>query len=604
MIHQPNEKEPGEDQPDPSHSMWRRYSAWFRAFDLRDRWWRLLDLVETRRALRRTLYGLLAAVLVIGSLRVWAYPWWIKRNAIVLARQWISAGQLDFAAEAVQNAVITAPEKPETWRLAAELARLRGRKAEAVEHARHAAMLGLEDSQYVLEWASMALKADMPEEADRALASLSSEDATHSAFAQRLLGELARRRVQLTAAKNHFEAALLLDGPVATDEVPLGLVLLNATDPAERKRGLDLLGKWTANREWGATALRTLLGDAMARDERPAMLQWAEALRANPGCTVGDMPNCLAALSRADERHFADALATLERNHAVSPDAAAQLIGWLNQIGRSANAVGWMKTLPQGGLKHPPLAVVGAEALRLTAAWAQLRDWTQQGDWGSDLEFLRWAYGMQAARALGDKAQANEFWRTLRSDAATNSGRAIFAGDTIYAWGLVDEAEVLWWAAADQGGPNAIQALGTLARYYQVRRDAEGQYRAFRQLHFAHPQDADVSNNLVYFAALTGHDGSLAERLAAENLARDPQNLTYLATRSFVLFMDGRASDALALLKPRAAEVEKSPALAFAYGLALAGTGNKAEARALLGKNLQATLATREADLIKTALGD
>jgi Flp pilus assembly protein TadD len=168
----------------------------------------------------------------------------------------------------------------------------------------------------------------------------------------------------------------------------------------------------------------------------------------------------------------------------------------------------------------------------------------------------------------------------------------------------VDEAEVLWWAAADQGGPNAIQALGTLARYYQVRRDAEGQYRAFRQLHFAHPQDADVSNNLVYFAALTGHDGSLAERLAAENLARDPQNLTYLATRAFVLFMDGRASDALALLKPRAAEVEKSPALAFAYGLALAGTGNKAEARALLGKNLQATLATREADLIKTALGD
>ena len=120
--------------------------------------------------------------------------------------------------------------------------------------------------------------------------------------------------------------------------------------------------------------------------------------------------------------------------------------------------------------------------------------------------------------------------------------------------------------------------------------------RAFRQLHFAHPQDADVSNNFVYFAALTGHDGPLAERLAAENLARDPQNLTCLATRAFVVFMDGRAADALALLQPWATEVENSPALAYAYGLAMAGTGNKAEARTLLGRCNQAALTAREVD--------
>ncbi len=341
----------------------------------------------------------------------------------------------------------------------------------------------------------------------------------------------------------------------------------------------------------------------MARDERPAMLQWAEALRAHPGCTVGDMPNCLAAMARADERHFADALAILEKNHAVTPQAAAQLVGWLNQIRRSADAVAWMKTLPPEGLKRPPLAVVGAEALRRTQAWPELRDRTRQGDWG-DVDFLRWAYGMQAARALGDKARADELWRSLRGHAGANSGHALFAGDTIFTWGLVDEAEILWWAAADQGGPNAIAALGTLARHYQLHRDAEGQYRAFKQLHFAHPQDADVSNNYVYFAALTGNGGRLVEELANENLAHDPQNLTYLATRAFVTFMDGRAGDALALLAPKAAEAERSPALAFAYGLALAGTGHKAEARALLGRSDPSLLTPREVDLIKTGLGD
>jgi tetratricopeptide (TPR) repeat protein len=403
MNHPSEEKEPGEDQNIPSGlKRLRRWSDWWRAFDLRDRWWRLLDLLETRRALRWTLYGLLAAAVSFVALRVWVYPWWTKRNAISMARQWISAGRLDLAADAVRSAVNTAPEQPETWQLAAELARSRGRKAEAVEHARHAAMLGAIDPHYMLDWASAALQADMPEEADRALAKLSSGDATGSAYAQRLIGELARRRGKLTAAKDHFEAALQLDGPVATDEVPLGLILLNATDPAERKRGLDLLGKWTTDQEWGAAALRALLADALARDERPAMLQWAEALRAHPGCTVGDMPNCLAALSRADERHFADALATLEKNHAVTPQAAAQLVGWLNQIGRSAEAIKWMKTLPPEGLKHPPLAVVGAEALRQTADWPELRDRTRQGDWG-DVDFLRWAYAMQARGRCGTR---------------------------------------------------------------------------------------------------------------------------------------------------------------------------------------------------------
>jgi thioredoxin-like negative regulator of GroEL len=121
-------------------------------------------------------------------------------------------------------------------------------------------------------------------------------------------------------------------------------------------------------------------------------------------------------------------------------------------------------------------------------------------------------------------------------------------------------------------------------------------------LYFAHPQDADASNNFVYFASLTGHDGTLVGRLAADNLARNPQNLTYLATRAFVLFMDGRPDDALALLKPKAAEKDRSSALAFAYGLALAGTGNMAEARELLGQLDPAMQSTREVELIKTAL--
>ena len=594
---------PAERTVTPFASQWRRRWAVVAGFDVRERWWRLLDLLETRRALRRWLYAALVFVVLLTSLVIWGRPWWYKRTAISVTRQWIAAGRLDNAAESLQRAVALAPERPETWQLAAELARLRGRKAEAVDHARHAALLDADNADLAIAWAAEALRAEMPEIANQALAKLSPEQLKQSPHAQRILGEIARRENRLTEAMNYFENALRLDGAMAIDEVPFGIILLNATDPAERQRGVDFLTKWSTDREWGAVTLRTLLGDARTRADRPAMLKWAVALQSHPGCTVADMPVCLQDLSQTDEKKFSEVLMVLEKNHAVTPQAAAQLLGWLNEIGRSAEAVRWMKTLPAPGLLRPPVAVVGAEALRTVADWPGLREFTQDRNWGPDLEFLRWAYGMEAARALGDEAATKELWQTLYSHAQLNSAHALFAGSTLFSWGRAEQAEALWWRAAEQKGANAIEALGTLARFYQTQRDAEGQYRVFRQLYSLHPKDAAVANNFAFFAALTKHEERTAEKLARENLAREPRNRTYLATLAYVLAAQGQAEEALTLLQPAAAEVEKSSALTFAYGIALAETGHKSEAKAVLGKLDSAALSTRAQDVIKSALG-
>jgi hypothetical protein len=50
--------------------------------------------------------------------------------------------------------------------------------------------------------------------------------------------------------------------------------------------------------------------------------------------------------------------------------------------------------------------------------------------------------------------------------------------------------------------------------------------------------------------------------------------------------------------------VATAPGLGFAYGLALAGTGKKAEARALLEALPPATLSLAEVELIRKALAD
>jgi tetratricopeptide (TPR) repeat protein len=575
-----------------------------RHFELREAWWAFLDAWESRRALRVWTYSVVGVLILVGVLWFGVYPRWAQRNAIRMARQWIEAGQPGYAAETVQKAIEANPKEPELWMLAAELARLNKQGSMEVQYMHQAVLARPGESKYVLEWASAALRADKLSEAEQALAGLRADELAQSSHAQRMFGEIQRRKGQLVEARNHFEAALKIDGSGGVNELPLGLCLLSMRDAAERQRGLDMLSKLADDKEWGAGALRVLLTDASLQNDRAAMAKWAEALRTNPRCTVGDMPNCLAALVRADEAKYSEVMARLKQAHLANPESAAQLIGWLNQIGRSAEALEWMRTLPEANLKRPPLVVSKAEALRQVGDWMALKNWVLLGEWDGGLDFLRWAYAYQAARSLGDEQGAAEFWRLLDKDAQKNNVHALFAGSTIFSWGLVGEAETLWWHAAEQNNNIAIEALGTLARHYQVRRDAAGQYKVFNQWHTLHPLDDAVSNNFAFFAALTGNREQLAEQLARENAVRQPTDSTYQATHAFVLLMRHRPEQALKVIKPLAAEAEKSPAVAFVYGLTLAGTGEKAEARKILQKIDPATLTLREVELIKTALGD
>jgi len=114
-------------------------------------------------------------------------------------------------------------------------------------------------------------------------------------------------------------------------------------------------------------------------------------------------------------------------------------------------------------------------------------------------------------------------------------------------------------------------ALGTLARLYQVQRDALGQYKAFSRLNGLRPADRNIANNFAYFGALTDQGSQeRIRRLAEENFSHEPGSLAYRATYAFVLVWSGQASRAMALLEPVAHDWRKSPAVAFAYGATLA----------------------------------
>ena len=574
---------------------------------VRGYFWGLLDYLEERPALMRTLFIVIPVILVLAGAGIWGYLRWSRMNTIRIGRQWLEAGRLDRAQGAVEEAIANDPQLPESWSLASALAWKRGQKGVSVEYARKAASVGGYSTETVLLWAEAALLADEPEEVDRALGRLDPVVVAGSSRALRARGEAERREAQWVKAISDFSSAEEVDRRVgvsslAVDEIPLALCLLGSGAPADRERALTILSAWKADPLWGAQALRTLLDDALAHKESQGALVYARALWSHPKFAVGDLASYLAAMAGGEPREFDRAVESLKRWALGNPQKAAQIMSILNRLGRPEMTLSWAEAIPPEVTKTPPLAICVAEALRQSAHWRELDQWVGACHWGKEFEFMRWLYGMLAARQLGDPAKAENLWRTLQSGALLNGGEALVAADSLYGWGSSSEAVALLWSAADKPA-TVIPALGTLARLYQVRRDAEGQFRVFSRWESLRPNDPDVVNNYVLFATLTGKGNSSdVEAKARSNFERRPGNVSYRATWAFVLCWLGRPGEALRVMSPVSSEWKTSVPVAWSYGMALAGVGRKDEAREVLDAVNPETLSFAAIEWAKTAL--
>jgi predicted Zn-dependent protease len=579
----------------------------FMARDSREHLWALLDALDARPVLKRSLLIGLPALALAAGLGFWGYKHWARNNAIRIAQQWLDAGRLDRAGAAIQDALRNEPDLPASWRLASELAWREGNRTASVDYAKRAAEVGRYQADDVLAWAEAAILSDDTDQALEAESLLDPATAQTSPRALRLEGEVARRGRRFAEARDRFQAALRADTTAgeqspAVDEVPLGIVSLQTGMAADRALGQSLLSKWAADPRWGVDALRALLADAVAHGERDAVVRWAEALRMNPRFTLGDMPACLQALADFDAGRYQAMLDQVEAGSRSSPNQSAQLLGWLTQIGRAEEAVRWGESLDPAAARKPPIAQGIAEALRATHRWADLQAWVNQGSWGRDIEFLQWAYGMQAARQLGDGAKADSLWQSLYADARLYPAHALFAGDALVAWGSPKEAADLLWQAAERTDL-AYQALGSLARLYQIQHDAVGQYRAFARLNEMRPTDKGIANNLAYFAAITDLGSQThIERIAEDNFNGDPDNVAYRSTYALVLVWSGQTSKAMSLLDPVSGQWRASPAVAFAYGATLASLGRKTEAKDVFDSLDPRNLGPLERDWIRAAL--
>jgi tetratricopeptide (TPR) repeat protein len=577
--------------------------------DAREIFWDGLDFLDQNPKLRRGLYvGVPLATLAIVA-GFWGYAQWSRTHAIAIGRQWLAAGKLDRAEIAIKDALSAAPDAPESWQLAAALAWKRGMKAQAVDDLRKAAFLSHDLADAVIAWAEAAILADDSDEAGRALSLLAPGELSRSARAERAKGEWLRRKGAYGEAAERFQAALDLDRhasvpSLAFDEVPLGVTLLSTGKAGDHKRGVELLSLWSSDPTWGAQALRELLADAIRHNDNLAMPRWAEALSRHPRFSVGDIYACLQGTTDSDPPRFQAMLRSLKEASGSNPERVAQVMGSLNRLGRAAETLEWAKTIPSEVSQRPPIAVAVAEALRLSGQWRELDLYVSRCEWGHDLEFIHWLYGLIAAKHLGDSAKAQAMLKTIQSFSHWNGGQALVAGDMLYGWAADDDAITLLWSASESQSPGfAVQALGTLARIYQVKRDADGQYRVFARLTSLRPEDKDFGNNFAYFAVVTdrGNPTTVA-RMAQANFEAKPDNIYYRSTWALVLCWLSRPSEAMRVMEPVASTWRTSRAVAWAYGATLAGMGRKDEAQEVFRSINPDTLSFQEIDWVSRTL--
>ena len=144
--------------------------------------------------------------------------------------------------------------------------------------------------------------------------------------------------------------------------------------------------------EMGVEALRALLADAVAHREGEAAARWAEDLRTNPRCTLGDIPTCLQALVDSSPTRYRAMLAPLEDiGRSTRKGCPAPRLALPDRAGCGGCPL-WRIADPAAARK-PPIALGIAEALRATHRWSDLEAWVEQGDWGAELGFLGRAYG-------------------------------------------------------------------------------------------------------------------------------------------------------------------------------------------------------------------
>ncbi|HSH37845.1 MAG TPA: hypothetical protein VK993_03590, partial [Chthoniobacterales bacterium] len=272
---------------------------------------------------------------------------------------------------------------------------------------------------------------------------------------------------------------------------------------------------------------------------------------------------------------------------------------WLNAQQMPIAAMSWASQLPAQVIGDKGVPIALADSYVAARDWSGMQRFVKAGNWGQ-LDFLRNALAMRAARELANESEAATHWNEALRKVGSNPKQALTLSELVYKWGWRDQAvELLWLAAKDPG--QADLALQRLYNYFASQKATHDLYRVLLRREEFHPQDPSVQNNIAQLSLLLNLNAERGQRLARDLYERDPKSAVYASTYAFALHVKGETKKALAVMNALTPEQLRQPEIAAYYGIILANAGEHTKAAEYLDAGEKAGLLPEEKALIDKA---
>lgn len=522
------------------------------------------------------------------------------RHSMVLSRAQEFMEKKDYtqAAMAARWALNLQPGDPEAVTLLARAAEEAGAR-DAVQLQRTAASLQPDAPEGYLRWANSALRAGDLVNARLALDGMQKAKLENAAYydARARLADAAGKPELIEAA---MAEAVRLEPANPLYRLRLASVQTGSAKPEIREKAIATIEELSTNPETRRPALRVLLHLAMVRRDGPRAIEIAERLRAAPEARPEDQLAYLGIMQKARRWEFWWALAQMQATPAKDPAELTETFRWLVRNGLAQVAVDWSKRLPNEARLRPPLAIAIAEACTVCNDWEGLRPIVRAGEW-HELDFQRRALLARVMREAGDETGSRNQWNSAVTAAGdrAESYQTLMTLTRLWKWDK-EQTALLWTIARGNATPKL--ALDELLRRGLVEGRTTDLLAVFARQLELEPGNAEAKNNVAYASLLLGTDRKRAEALALEAYRSSPQTAGFAATQAFALYGAEKFDEGLKVIRTIPEAELAAPTNAMTYGLLLAATGAREEARQRLLAASKGRLLPEEKTLVMRAL--
>lgn len=403
------------------------------------------------------------------------------------------------------------------------------------------------DSQ--LNLASAALRFGQLDTARKALEQVPPPQRERAAY-HVVAGWLARAQGNDADVEMHFAAAVAQEPANDLYQFNLAVLRIRSGSAEKSDEAREVLERLSKVPGFRAGSLRSLLSDAVQRDELERADRFAQELQMSQQVTFSDYLLCLEFYKKLDEKKFSALLEKVKPVAARNPLDLALLMDWLNKNGLGPEVLKWMDKLPAELTTNPPPAIAIADAFAEAKNWSRLKRWTRSGAWG-DSEYLRLAYQAHAskqARQTSSDAEFSGLWESAERAAGEKAEREINLARLASKWNFAAEAERLWLRVSKHA-PMRREAFDALYRIYRANNDLPNLYRIAQRLHESSPNEPAAAANYARLALLVDQNPAEGHRLAKETYERAPDEINSAMTYAFSLYGLGRTAEGIEIIK-------------------------------------------------------